>query len=98
MDTTQKDTAPRPHRLLMPRLALGVGAVVVLAAVAGGTYALLGDHAPEAIVGGEPIGGGAMATCIQYTDEMLADQEVAFDGTLVPASANGSNAVFEVHR
>jgi len=36
--------------------------------------------------------------CIQYTDEMLADQEVAFDGTLVSASADGSEAVFEVHR
>jgi len=97
MDATQKDTAPRPRRPLMRRLALGVGAAVLLAAVAGGTYALLRDNAPEAVVGGEPIGSGAMGMCIQYTDEMLADQEVAFDGTLASASADGSQAVFEVH-
>ena len=36
--------------------------------------------------------------CIQYTDEMLADQEIAFDGTLVSATADGREAVFEVHR
>jgi hypothetical protein len=51
MDTTQKDTAPRPHRPLMPRLALRVGAAVVLAAVAGGTYALLRDNGPPAVAG-----------------------------------------------
>lgn len=97
MDATQKETAPRPRRPLMRRLALGVGAAVVVAAVAGGTFALLRDG-QEAIVGGEPIGSGAIGMCIQYTDEMLADQEVAFDGTLVSASADGSEAVFEVHR
>lgn len=97
MDTTQKETAPRPRRPLMRRLALGVGAAVVAAAVAGGTFALLRDGA-ETIVGGEPIGNGAIGICIQYTDEMLADQEVAFDGTLVSASPDGSEAVFEVHR
>ncbi len=97
MDATQKETAPRPRRPLMRRLALGVGAAVVVAAVAGGTFALLRDG-QEAIVGGEPIGSGAIGMCIQYTDEMLADQEVAFDGTLVSASPDGSEAVFEVHR
>ena len=97
MDVTQKETAPRPRRPLMRRLALGVGAAVVVAAVAGGTFALLRDGA-ETIVGGEPIGSGAIGMCIQYTDEMLADQEVAFDGTLVSASPDGSEAVFEVHR
>jgi len=97
MDATQKETAPRPRRPLMRRLALGVGAAVVVAAVAGGTFALLRDGT-EAIVGGEPIGSGAIGMCIQYTDEMLADQEVAFDGTLVSASPDGSEAVFEVHR
>ena len=97
MDVTQKETAPRPRRPLMRRLALGVGAAVVVAAVAGGTFALLRDS-QEAIVGGEPIGSGAIGMCIQYTDEMLADQEIAFDGTLVSASPDGSEAVFEVHR
>lgn len=97
MDVTQKETAPRPRRPLMRRLALGVGAAVVAAAVAGGTFALLRDGA-ETIVGGEPIGSGAIGMCIQYTDEMLADQDIAFDGTLVSASPDGSNAVFDVHR
>jgi hypothetical protein len=97
MDATQKETAPRPRRPLMRRLALGVGAAVVVAAVAGGTFALLRDG-EEAIVGGEPIGSGAIGMCIQYTDEMLADQDIAFDGTLVSASPDGSEAVFEVHR
>ncbi len=98
MDVTQKETAPRARRPLMRRLALGVGVAVVVAAVAGGTYALLRDNAPEAIVGGEPIGSGAAGICIQYTDQMLLDQQVAFDGTLVSASPDGTEVVFEVHR
>lgn len=99
MDATDKAPAPQRRQPLLRRVALGVAAVVVVAAAAGGAYALLRDDAEEAIAGGDAIGSGdPMAMCIQYTDEMLADQEVAFDGTLVSASADGSQAVFEVHR
>ena len=72
--------------------------MVVAAALAGGAYALFRDKAEENIAGGEPIGSSPMAMCIQYTDEMLAGQEVAFDGTLVSATENGAEVVFDVHR
>lgn len=96
MDTSEK-TEPR-RQPLKRRLALGVGMAVVVAAAAGGAYALLRDKAEEVIVGGDPIGGDSMAMCLQYTDEMLLDQEYAFDGTLVSATGNGADVVFEVHR
>ena len=98
METTSPKTTPPARRPLWHRLALATGTAVVVAAAAVGAYVLIGDGAEEAIVGGEPIGGDPMAMCIQYTDEMLADQEVAFDGTLVSATADGREAVFEVHR
>jgi hypothetical protein len=97
MDGTHNETAVRRRTPLMRRLALGAGLAVVAVAVAGGAYALFRDKAEEVIVGGAPIDGGPMAMCIQYTDEMLADQEVAFDGTLVSANADGSVVAFEVH-
>ena len=106
MNATDKGTAPQRQPWLR-RVALGAAAAVIVAAVAGGAYALLRDKADEVIVGGEPIGGDAMAMCIQYTDEMLAGLDVAFDGTLVsltPIEASsevdfgGATAVFEVHR
>jgi len=97
MDEMVKEAVPRRRQPLMRRLALGVGLAVVAAAVAGGAYALLKDEAEEAIVGGDPIGGG-MAMCIQFTEEMLLDQEYAFDGTLVSVSADGTQGTFEVHR
>jgi len=42
-----------------------------------------------------PIGGGGMAMCIQYSDELLAQQQYAFDGTLT--SIDGDTVTFEVH-
>lgn len=98
METTSPKTTPPARRPLWYRLALATGTAVVVAAVAIGAYVLIGNGAEEAIVGGEPIGGDPLAMCIQYTDEMLADQEIAFDGTLVSATADGREAVFEVHR
>jgi len=98
METTSPQTTPPARRPLWHKLALATGTAVVVAAVAVGAYVLIGNGAEEAIVGGEPIGGDPMAMCIQYTDEMLADQEIAFDGTLVSATADGREAVFEVHR
>ena len=99
MDATNKAPAPQRRQPLLRRVALGAVAVAVVAAATGGAYALFRGDTEEAIVGGEPIGSGdPMAMCIQYTDETLAGQEVAFDGTLMSASADGSEAVFEVHR
>ena len=94
MDVVENKAAPQPKQPLKRKLALGVGMAVVVAAIAGGAYALLKDEAEEAIVGGEPI-GDAMAMCLQYTDQMLLDQEYAFDGTLV--AVDGNNATFDVH-
>ncbi len=96
MDRNETKTAPRRQPLLR-RVALGAGGLAVVAAAAIGGYALLQDEADE-VVGGEPIGGGAMGMCIQYTEQMLLDQDYAFDGTLVSANPDGTNAVFEVHR
>lgn len=99
MDATEKAPVPQPRRPLLQRVAMGAAAVAVVAAAAGGAYALFRGDAEEAVAGGEPIGSGdPMAMCIQYTDETLAAQEFAFDGTLQSASADGSEAIFEVHR
>lgn len=99
MDATEKAPAPQRRQPLLRRVALGAAAVAVVAAATGGAYALFRGNTEEAIAGGEPIGSGdAMAMCIQYDDQMLAAQEFAFDGTLKSASADGSEAVFEVHR
>ena len=99
MDATNKAPAPQRRQPLLRRVALGAVAVAVVAAATGGAYALFRGDTEEAIIGGEPIGSGdPMAMCIQYTDETLAGQEFAFDGTLVSASADGGEAVFEVHR
>ena len=94
MDVMDDKAAPQPKQPLMRKVALGVGMAVAAAAIAGGAYALLKDKADEPIVGGEPL-GDAMAMCIQYTDQMLLDQEYAFDGTLV--AVDGNNAIFDVH-
>jgi hypothetical protein len=82
---------------LRRRMVLAVGGFAVVAAAAIGGYALLQDK-EEAIVGGDPIDGGPMAMCIQFDEQMLLDQHYAFDGTLVSANPDGTNAVFEVHR
>jgi len=96
---TATDKAPAPGRgPLLRRLAMGAAAAVLIAAVGGGAYALFRDGAEEVIVGGEAIGGDPTAMCIQYTDEMLVGLDLAFDGTLVSASADGAEVVFEVHR
>ncbi|MBU1494249.1 MAG: hypothetical protein KJ956_09800 [Actinobacteria bacterium] len=99
MNDTETRTSEAPRRQpWMRRVALGAGMAVVVAAVAGGAYALLRDNAEEIVVGGEPIGSGAMTMCIEYTEEMLRDQQFAFDGTLISATENGSEVVFEVHQ
>jgi len=99
MDATHKAPATPRRQPLLRRVALGAAAVAMVAAAAGGAYALFRGDTEEALVGGEPIGSGdPMAMCLQYDDETLAAQEVAFDGTLVSASADGSEAVFAVHR
>ncbi len=69
-------------------------AVVVLAVAA----AACGDgDTAEAIIGGEALGGGAASDCMVYDQNVLLAQELAFDGTLVAASADGELATFEVH-
>lgn len=93
-----KDTAEAPRKQpLRRRAALAVGGLAVVAAAAIGGYALL-QNEEAAIVGGDPIGGDPMAMCIQFTEQMLLDQSYAFDGTLVSANPDGTNARFEVHR
>lgn len=98
METTNPETTPTTSRPWLRRLVLAAGTAVVVAAASVGAYLLIGDGAEEVVVGGQPIGGDPMAMCIQYTDEMLAGQQVAFDGTLISAAPDGSNAVFKVHR
>ena len=95
MERNETEAAPRRQPLLR-RLGVAVAGVAVVAAAAAGAYALLQDDAEEAIVGGQPIDGGAMASCIVYDEATLVAQEYAFDGTLV--GADGNNAIFEVSR
>lgn len=98
MNETETTTTKTPIRQpWMRRVAVGAGMAMILAVIAGGGYALLRDEADPIVVGGEPIGTGAMTMCIQYTEEMLAGQQFAFDGTLVSASEDGAEVVFEVH-
>ena len=102
-------TAPRSRRPLLQKLAIGAATLAIGAAAAGTAYAVLHDDGAEVVagsdtttaetvVGGEAIGGDPMAMCIQYTDETLAGLGMAFDGTLLSATANGTEVVFEVHR
>lgn len=107
MDVKEQEKAPRRPQPLLRRVAMGVGLAVFAAAIAGGAYALLKDEAEEVIVGGEPIGGDSMGMCLQYTEEMLANQEFAFDGTVVSideaapqpgVDVPGVTVTFEVHR
>lgn len=80
------------------KLALGLGLLVAVAAIAAGAFALLKDDAEEApIAGGEPLGGGAASDCLAFDQATLLAQEIAFDGTLVSASPDGEQATFEVH-
>lgn len=65
-------------------------ALTLIASACGGE----GDEA--AVTGGEPLGGAA-ADCMVYDEATLLAQELAFDGTLVAASADGDQATFEVH-
>jgi hypothetical protein len=97
MDAIEQETRPVRKQPLKRKLALGVAMAVVATAVAGGAYALLRDKADEVIVGGEPLGGGGMASCIRYSDEQLLTADFAFDGTLVSGNEDGTQATFEVH-
>jgi hypothetical protein len=97
MDRNETALAPRKQPLLR-RAALAAGGLAVVAAAAFGGYALLQNEEEAPIAGGDPIGGDPMAMCIQFTEQMLLDQTYAFDGTLVSANADGTNARFEVHR
>jgi hypothetical protein len=97
MDAIEQETRPVRKQPLKRKLALGVAMAVVATAVAGGAYALLRDKAEAVIVGGEPIGGG-MASCIRYSDDLLLENQFAFDGTLVSGNEDGTQATFEVHQ
>lgn len=94
MDTMERE-APAPGRRRGLRIAVAASAVAALAAAVIGGYALFGGGTEPRVVGGEPIGGGGMAMCIQYTDELLAQQAYAFDGTVT--SIEGSTVTFEVN-
>ena len=94
MERNEMEAVPRRQPLLR-RLGLAAAGVAVVAAAAAGGYVLLQDEAEEVIVGGQPIDGGAMASCIIFDEATLVAQEYAFDGTLV--EADGIRATFEVH-
>ncbi|OFW65907.1 MAG: hypothetical protein A2Z12_07960 [Actinobacteria bacterium RBG_16_68_21] len=93
MDTTERPT-PAPARGTGFRIAVTAAAVTAVAAAAIGGYALFADKADPRIIGGEAIGGGGMAMCIQYDDSILAGQQQAFDGTV--ASIDGTRVTFAV--
>lgn len=86
-------TAPARRRL--PRLALAMGAVGMLAAVMTAT-AVLRSTGVDRIVGGIPVASSAM--CLEtYDIGTLANRDVAFDGTLISLGGSGE-AAFDVHR
>jgi hypothetical protein len=87
MDRNEVVGVGRCHRRSLAALLL---ALAVIAAACGD------DAAEEPITGGEPLGSAA-ADCLAYDEATLLAQELAFDGTLVAASADGEQAIFEVH-
>lgn len=105
MDVMETQSAP-PRRSWARPAALAASAVGIVA-MAVGAYALFGQgEVPEEVIGGAPL-VDPMAMCIEYSDEILLDQEVAFDGTLVSVESlpgagefdmDRNMATFEVHR
>lgn len=93
MDTMERQ-APAPRRRTGFRMAVTASAVAAVAAAAIGGYALFTDNAEPRVIGGEPVGGGGMAMCIQYDDALLVQQQLAFDGTV--ASFDGNQVTFTV--
>lgn len=87
MDRNEVVGVGRRHRRSLAALLLALAAT---AAACGA------DAAEEPITGGEPLGSAA-ADCLAYDEATLLAQELAFDGTLVAASADGEQATFEVH-
>jgi hypothetical protein len=94
MDTMEKET-PAPVRRRGVRIAVAASAVAAVAAATIGGYALLNRGAEPRINGGEAVGAGGVGTmCIQYTDEILATQQQAFDGTVT--AIDGTHVTFDV--
>jgi len=93
--TTTETQEPAPRRLPNRTIGWAAAAALAVAAAAIGAYALFVDKAEPRIVGGEPVGGGGMAMCIQYDDGILAEQDTAFDGTLT--AIDGDRVTFEVN-
>jgi len=92
---TMETKAPAPSRRRGVRIAVAASAVAAVAAAAIGGYALFGGSSEARVAGGVPIGGGVGAMCIQYTDELLAQQTFAFDGTLTEMT--DTSVTFDVH-
>jgi hypothetical protein len=82
-------TGPASRRRATAAAALMVALAVIVTACGG-------DGREAAVTGGEPLGSAA-ADCMVYDEATLLAQELAFDGTLVAASADGDWATFEVH-
>jgi len=97
MTDFQPDMAPgpRPRRL---RFTIGVAGLTAAAAVAllvfGPKGATPGPSPSDGGIGGG-AGGGA-ATCIRFDLELLAQQQIAFDGTVT--AIDGESVTFAVGR
>lgn len=74
------------------RRIAAVLAVLAVVAVACGDD----DAATDPVAGGDAIGNAA-ADCMAFDEAVLLAQELAFDGTLRSASADGEQVTFEVH-
>lgn len=80
---------------LARRALLGALAVVVLAVVAGIAVLALGDDEPEASGAGRAL-GSTMAACLEFSLDALAQQPLAFDGTVT--SIDGAAITFSIER
>lgn len=84
MSTPTIERPDQPTRRTRTPWYAAVAAVAVIAVAIGGVVSLSNDGSPAA---SEPLtltagGGDAMASCIALSADILADMEVAFEGTV----------------
>lgn len=91
--TSEAPVESRRPRFAALVAAAGAVAVVAVAAVA---LTLNGAPAPDDVAADDPVlSGGGMAMCIAYSDDLLAERAIAFDGVL--QEVDGDNMTFTVN-
>jgi hypothetical protein len=101
MTTDVEQSTRSPRTAPAWRLPALVAAAVAVLAVGIGAFTVLGDDAPPAASPPPALeltlpGSGVMASCIQYSVDVLADMPVAFSGEVT--AVEGDTVVLDVDR